>query len=103
MFHQKFGYGTVLAVRTTGWTWRSRRRGRSACWTGSWRSRDDERRRAGPLETVFVVVPEAALDDYEAAFDACCDTVGFFLDDEDGADLADRGRADGGRRRSRRC
>jgi ribosomal protein L11 methyltransferase len=40
------------------------------------------KRRASPLETVFVVVPEAALDDYEAAFDACCDTVGFFLDDE---------------------
>lgn len=41
------------------------------------------RRRAGPLETVFVVVPEPALDAYEAAFDACCDTVGFFLEDED--------------------
>ena len=40
------------------------------------------RRRAGPLETVFVTVPEAALDAYEAAFTACCDTVGFFLDDE---------------------
>ena len=41
------------------------------------------RRRAGPLETVFTVVPEAALEAYEAAFDAACDTVGFFLDDED--------------------
>lgn len=41
------------------------------------------RRRAGPLETVFVTVPEAALDAYEAAFTACCETVGFFLDDED--------------------
>lgn len=40
------------------------------------------RRRAGPLETVFVTVPEAALDAYEAAFTACCETVGFFLDDE---------------------
>ncbi len=41
------------------------------------------RRRAGPLETVSVTVPEAALDAYEAAFTACCETVGFFLDDED--------------------
>ena len=41
------------------------------------------RRRAGPLETVFVTVPEHALDAYEAAFTACCETVGFFLDDED--------------------
>jgi ribosomal protein L11 methyltransferase len=41
------------------------------------------RRRAGPLETVFVTVPEVALDAYEAAFDACCETVGFFLADED--------------------
>ena len=40
------------------------------------------RRRAGPLETVFVTVPEDALDAYEAAFSACCDTVGFFLADE---------------------
>lgn len=41
------------------------------------------RRRAGPLETVFVEVPEAALDPFEAAFSAACDTVGFFLADED--------------------
>ena len=41
------------------------------------------RRRAGPLETVFVVVPEAALDAFEAAFATECDTVGFFLEDED--------------------
>ena len=40
------------------------------------------RRRAGPLETVFVLVPEAALDVYEAAFSACCETVGFFLANE---------------------
>ena len=40
------------------------------------------RRRAGPLETVFVTVPEGALDAYEAAFCACCETVGFFLADE---------------------
>ena len=41
------------------------------------------RRRAGPLETVFVVVPEAALEPYEAAFEATCDTVAFYLEDED--------------------
>ena len=41
------------------------------------------RRRAGPLETVWVEVPETALEAYEAAFTACCDTVGFFLADED--------------------
>ncbi len=41
------------------------------------------RRRAGPLETVSVVVPEAALDAYEAALASVCETVGFFLEDED--------------------
>ena len=41
------------------------------------------RRRVGKLETVFVEVPEAALDPYEAAFSTACDTVGFFLADED--------------------
>lgn len=41
------------------------------------------RRRVGPLETVFVEVPEGALDAYEAAFSTVCDTVGFFLADED--------------------
>ena len=41
------------------------------------------KRRAGPLETVFVHVPEAALEAYEAAFTATCDTVAFYLEDED--------------------
>ncbi len=41
------------------------------------------RRRAGPLETVSVTVPEAALDAYEAALASVCGTIGFFLDDED--------------------
>ena len=41
------------------------------------------RRRAGPLETVFVEVPEAALEAYEAALATTCSTVGFFLADED--------------------
>lgn len=41
------------------------------------------RRRAGPLETVSVTVPEAALDAYEAAMATSCGTIGFFLDDED--------------------
>ena len=41
------------------------------------------RRRAGPLETVWVVVPDAALDAYEAALSSACETVGFFLEDED--------------------
>ena len=41
------------------------------------------RRRAGPLETVFVEVPEAALDAYEAALSTACETVGFFLADEE--------------------
>ncbi len=41
------------------------------------------KRRAGPLETVSVTVPEAALEAYEAAFTSTCETVGFFLVDED--------------------
>ncbi len=41
------------------------------------------RRRAGPIETVSVTVPEAALDAYEAALATSCGTIGFFLDDED--------------------
>ena len=41
------------------------------------------KRRAGPLETVSVIVPEEALEAYEAALDAVCETVGFFLADED--------------------
>lgn len=41
------------------------------------------KRRAAALETVWVEVPEAALDPYEAALSATCDTVGFFLADED--------------------
>ncbi len=41
------------------------------------------RRRAGPLETVSVIVPEAALDAYEAALASVCGTIGFFLHDED--------------------
>jgi len=41
-------------------------------------------RRAVPLETVWVEVPEAALEAYEAAFGAVCETVGFFLDETTG-------------------
>lgn len=41
------------------------------------------RRRAVPLETVFVEVPDAALEAYEAALSTVCATVGFFLTDED--------------------
>ena len=40
------------------------------------------RRRAGPLETVFVEVPDAAVEAYEAALATACDTVGFFFADE---------------------
>lgn len=40
------------------------------------------RRRAGPLETVFVEVPDAAVEAYEAAFGTVCATIGFFLTDE---------------------
>ncbi len=38
------------------------------------------RRRATPLETVAVTVPEDALEAYEAALNSACDTVGFFRD-----------------------
>ena len=38
------------------------------------------RRHATPLETVFVTVPEDALEAYEAALNSACDTVGFFRD-----------------------
>lgn len=41
------------------------------------------KRRAGPLETVFVEVPEPALEVWEAALSTACQTVGFFLADED--------------------
>ncbi len=37
-------------------------------------------RRAFNLETVFVTVPEDALEAYEAALSSACDTVGFFRD-----------------------
>ena len=40
------------------------------------------RRRAGPLETVWVEVPEGALEIYEAALASACGTLGFFLADE---------------------
>ncbi len=40
------------------------------------------RRRAGPLETVFVEVPDAAVEAYEAALGTACATVGFFFADE---------------------
>ncbi len=40
------------------------------------------RRRASPLETVFVEVPDAAVEAYEAALGTACATVGFFFADE---------------------
>ena len=40
------------------------------------------RRRAGPLETVWVEVPDEAVEAYEAALSVACDTVGFFFADE---------------------
>jgi ribosomal protein L11 methyltransferase len=42
------------------------------------------RRRATPLETVWVEVPEDAVEAYEAALRSACETVGFFLDDATG-------------------
>ncbi len=41
------------------------------------------RRRAGPLETVWVEVPATVLEAFEAAVSQACDTVGFFLADEE--------------------
>lgn len=41
------------------------------------------KRRAGPLETVSVEVPEDALELFEAALGGSCDTVSFFLADEE--------------------
>ena len=41
-------------------------------------------RRATALETVWVEVPEEALETYEAALSTACDTVGFFIDDATG-------------------
>ena len=41
------------------------------------------KRRAGPLETVSVTIPEPALEIYEAALATACDTIAFFLHDED--------------------
>jgi ribosomal protein L11 methyltransferase len=41
-------------------------------------------RRAANLETVFVTVPEGALEAYEAALSSACDTVGFFRDNVTG-------------------
>ncbi len=42
------------------------------------------RRHEPALETVWVEVPEAALEAYEAALDSACDTVGFFRDEATG-------------------
>ncbi len=41
------------------------------------------RRRAGPLETVSVEIPEHALETFEAALATVCATIAFFLIDED--------------------
>ncbi|HVZ09913.1 50S ribosomal protein L11 methyltransferase [Rhodopila sp.] len=41
-------------------------------------------RHIAPLETVAVTVPEDAVEAFEAALLAVCDTVGFFLDEETG-------------------
>jgi len=41
------------------------------------------RRHAVPLETVFVEVPDAAVEAYEAALSTACATVGFFFADEE--------------------
>lgn len=41
------------------------------------------RRHAVPLETVFVEVPDAAVEAYEAALATVCATVGFFFADEE--------------------
>jgi ribosomal protein L11 methyltransferase len=41
------------------------------------------RRHAVPLETVFVEVPDAAVEAYEAALGTACTTVGFFFADEE--------------------
>ena len=40
-------------------------------------------RRAGPLETLWVEVPDHAVEAYEAALGTACATIGFFLLDED--------------------
>ena len=40
------------------------------------------RRHATALETVSVIVPEDALEAYEAALRTACGTIGFFLDEE---------------------
>ncbi len=42
------------------------------------------RRHATPLETVFVTIPDSALEAYEAALNSACDTVGFFRDNNTG-------------------
>ena len=42
------------------------------------------RRHAPALETVWVEVPEAAVEAYEAALGGACDTVGFFRDETSG-------------------
>jgi ribosomal protein L11 methyltransferase len=42
------------------------------------------RRHATALETVWVEVPDDALEAYEAAFSAVCATVGFFRDGDEG-------------------
>ncbi len=40
-------------------------------------------RRAAPLETVFVIVPEAAVPAYESAIALACSTVGLFIANEE--------------------
>jgi len=41
-------------------------------------------RRATPLETVSLLVPEEALPFYERALLSVCPTVGFFRDEDEG-------------------
>ena len=67
VFHQKFGYGTRQGGRGRPAGRRVRQGGReAACWTASWSGRERDAS-ATPLETVWVEVPEAALEAYEAA------------------------------------
>jgi ribosomal protein L11 methyltransferase len=52
-----------------------------------------------PLECVSVVVPDEALEAYEAAFSSACETVGFFRDHSTGAWRIEGVRAVGAKQR----
>ena len=81
VFHEKFGYGVVTVERGRKARYRIREGGPEAR-HGSLRG-EGMKRRATPLETVFVTVPQAAVAMFENAMQQACSTIGSFIADEE--------------------